>query len=437
MTKNLNFKWRGVFRLSATFLIASICLLACKKKVTTVGVHSIDPSEILQSGEIDTFTINTFTFQEDSIKTSNPLYALLGSYVDPVFGKVDASLYTQFALPSTNFNFEDFSAITIDSVVLGLAYRGFYGVQDAQTFEVYQITEDLSLDSTYYQFSSKAVNSTNLVVPGYEVITPNVNDVTVVGADTVESQLRLRLDNSLATSVFAEAENNPSTFQSQANFKSYFKGLHVKVNNPSQQANEGGVFYFSLNSSNSEVTIFYKQNGESKTYTLEINSSCADFNHIDFDMTGTAVANQIADSTLGNVSYYAQALNLRAAISLPNLSSIPKNAVIHKAMLYLPVQYQTGYKYQPTDRLFIKRAVNASGSEIDDLRIGAIYDDYFNHYAIDIRSYVQSVVWEKYENTYLLANPDLFNTSVNRMIFNGRNTNNKKKPKLVILYTTF
>jgi hypothetical protein len=437
MTKNLNFKWRGVFRLSATFLIASICLLACKKKVTTLGVNSIDPSEILQSGEIDTFTINTFTFKEDSIATSNPLYALLGSYVDPVFGKVDASLYTQFALPSTNFNFEDFSTITIDSVVLGLAYRGFYGVEDEQTFEVYQMTEGLSIDSTYYQFSNKTVNSTNLVVPGYETMIPSTTSITVVGADTVESQLRIRLDNSVGTNLFSEAENNSSTFESQENFKNYFKGLHVKVNNPMQQANEGGVFYFNLNSSNSELTIFYKQGGESKTYALEINSSCADFNHLDFDMTGTPVESQLADSTLGNVSYYAQALHLRAAISLPNLNSIPKNAVIHKAMLYLPVQYQMGYKYEPRDRLYLKRAVQMSGSEIEALGISAIYDEYFNHYAVDIRSYVQSVVWEKYENTYLLANPDLFNTSVNRMIFNGSNTNNKKKPKLVILYTTF
>jgi hypothetical protein len=41
------------------------------------------------------------------------------------------------------------------------------------------------------------------------------------------------------------------------------------------------------------------------------------------------------------------------------------------------------------------------------------------------------------EGTEIFITPQIFNASADRIIFNGVNTNNKNKPKLVLKYTEF
>src|SRR5574343_3312 len=165
--------WRKVFGLSATFLMALLISTSCKKKETSLGNDVLDPNSLLNSTQVDTFELTTFTIAEDSLISDNPAYGVLGSYNDPKFGKVDASFYTQFILSGTSPNFGDISTITVDSMMLGLQYVDFYGELSPQTVEVYQMTEDIYLDSTYYSFEHKNHSSTNLVMPGYGTFTPD------------------------------------------------------------------------------------------------------------------------------------------------------------------------------------------------------------------------------------------------------------------------
>ena len=74
------FTWRMVIRLSATFVFA--LFFSCKKKQTSIGSSSIDQNEILNSTQVDTFSLTTFTELEDSVITSSPPYSMLGSYND-------------------------------------------------------------------------------------------------------------------------------------------------------------------------------------------------------------------------------------------------------------------------------------------------------------------------------------------------------------------
>ncbi len=266
--------WRKVFGLSATFLITLLVVVACKKKESTLGNDVLDPNSLLNSSQVDTFQLTTFTIAEDSLISDNPAYAVLGSYNDPKFGKVEASFYTQVVLSGLNPNFGDISAITVDSLVLGLEYADYYGELSPQTVEVYQLTEKIDVDSTYYSFQDKAHSSTNLVVPGYETFTPTPNGETIIGEDTVDAQLRIRLNNSLATQLINESASGGTNYSSIDNFTSYFKGLYVKVNNGSQLSGKGAVFYFNLNDPLSKMTIYYTQAGEQKTFDFLINGMC-------------------------------------------------------------------------------------------------------------------------------------------------------------------
>lgn len=394
----------------------------------------MNPEDLLNSAQVDTFTLNTFSIAEDSLISDNPAYAVLGSYNDPKFGTVNANFYTQLRLSGLNPNFGDVSTITIDSVMLGLEYAGFYGEFSSQKVEVYEMTEAINIDSVYYSFSTKTTTSADLVEPGNGTFTPDPDGITVIGADTVDTQLRIKLKNALGTQLINEAASGGTNFTSNENFLSYFKGLHVRVNNASQLPGKGGVFYFNLNDPLSKMTVYYTQDGSQKTFDFLINSECADFNHVDIDNTGKPVQNVIDNPSSGQVEYYTQAFKSRAVVKMAGLKNLPTNAIIHKAELILPIQYQTGAKYLPPNELSVSAMING---KLSGIGVFGLYDYAFKHYTVDVRNYMQALVSGQISTDELILSPRLFITSAERVIFSGPYSTNKKKPKLVVTYTKF
>ncbi len=439
--------WRIVFRLSATFMFAMF--FSCKKKDTSIGSNSIDPNELLNSSQIDTFSLITYTKIVDSVITTSPNSALLGSYNDPVFGTCNAGFYTQLRLPADNPSFGDPSTIKIDSLVLGLQYSGIYGNATSQKFTVHQLTDSLGLKTTYYSFSTKSYSPENLVDPSKTTLKPDPYTPIVIDTAHVAAQLRLYLDTNLARTFINEASNNPSTFSSNDNFLNYFKGLYVGVDNGYQSSSTGGILYFNLFDPLSKMTIYYHQAGLNKTYDFLINTSCATFNNVAIDYSGTNIDNTFENSSAGLNEFYAQSLKSRAVIKIPGITNIPKKAVIHSAQLILPVEYQTGYVFSPGAQVSISTKLEKSGRLFN---IGSgTYDEVTKQFVVDLTSYVQAVASKLrfpitttsgtynalIEGAEIYITPLLFNTSADRIIFNGSNTLNKNKPKLTLKYTEF
>ncbi len=443
MNNNNLFKWRMVLKLSATFMLTIFFFTSCKKKDTSLGVNGIDQNELLNSVQIDTFSIFTSTVFEDSVITSGASIGLLGSYTDPKFGPVQAGFYTQFRLQSANPTFG--ADIKIDSFVLGLEYSSnkFYGDLSSQKFEVYQLNDSLGTASTYYSFTNKSISSKNLIDPNYEDIVPDPYTKTIIDTEPVNAQLRLYLDTNLARKLINESVDNATTFSSNENFLKYFKGLYIGVNNGVQASGKGAVLSFDLEDSQSKLTIYYHQGVDKKTFDLVINSSCAKYNKVDIQNPGNLIGNQS--------QFYAQAGKSRALIKIPGLKNLPKRAVIHEATLTLPIEYQTGSKYSPGSYVTIKTKFQGGGSSLYGLPELGIYDQYNKAFVLDLRNYVQHMVsGSRYiisvdgmnlealiEGTDIYITPQIFNSSSDRIIFNGVNTNNKNKPKLVLKYTEF
>jgi hypothetical protein len=436
MVNKQNIMWRKVFVLSATFLLALFIGVSCKKKDNKLGLNTLDENELLNSASVDTFSLVTFTIEDDSVITKNPAYAVLGSYNDPKFGPMEASFYTQLRLSGVNPNFGEISTITIDSVILGLEYGGYYGDFSALDLEVLEINEALSSDSTYYAFSTLGVNSTNLIEAGYETVVPDPDGVTVIGEDTVDTQLRIRLKNSLATTLINEAISGTS-FASNDAFLEYFKGLCVRTTNGTMPNGKGGVFYFNLNDPLSKMTIYYTQDATAKKYDFVINSSCVDFNHVEVNNTGKPVQTVINDTISGMTEFYAQSFKSRAVVQIPGLSNLPKKIVVHKAELYLPVQYQTGSKYSPGFDISVASRPESDPTSLTSIGVLGTYSEFQKHFKVDLRAYVQGVATGLAPNTELILSPRFFITSAERIIFNGPFTTNKKKPQLIITYTEY
>ncbi len=410
---------------------------SCKKKNFLNGKDVIEQDQLLNGVTVDTFDILTYSIADDSTITSNPVNVILGSYNDPKFGTFESYFYTQVRLAGLSPNLGDPSTIAIDSFVLAMNFVGFYGDLGAQTFEVYEMNEDLSLDSTYYSFTTKEVKAQNMVVSGQGTITPDPINNAIVGSDTVSPQLRIPLDTNLARTLINEATSGSATFSSNDLFKTYFKGIKVQTNNPPQSEGSGAILYFDLNNPASKITIYFRQDGLNKTLDFFINKECADFTHVDIQNSGKPIYQVLQDSTKGNIEYYAQAFKYRAVIQIPGLKNLSDKIVIHRADLILPVQYQTGYRFRPG--YSISAATKLSLTDLNYTNLGVLgdFDDAKKHFKLNLKNYTQAVVNGNIKNNGVIVAPRFFINSAERIIFNGKNTTNKNKPKFILTYTTY
>lgn len=426
-------KRKGVI-LSATFLLSIFLIFSCKKKESSLGLNSIDQNELLSSSGVDTFSLTTYSFIEDSIISDNMSAVMIGSYNDPVFGSFNSEIYTQIRMEAAGFDFGDPSLIAIDSLVLGLEYLGSYGDNGIQTIEVYELGEDLSIDSTYYSFQSKSLaTNTDLVVNGMGAIELDPSYITVIGNDTVNSQIRIPIDTNLGVAFLNEAATG-SAFIDNVSFQSYFKGLLIKTNNGSQASGTGGIFYVNLSDPQSKLTMYYKLDGVPKEFDFTITSSDADFNHVDLDASLTSVETVVNDTISGQNEFYAQCFGTKAVIECNGLNNIPANAVIHKASLILPISYQTGSSYAPSLNIAVATRLEEGSEDIFNINVIGSYSNFSKGYTFDLRNYIQAITNNDLTNNGLIF---YLGRTADRVIFNGPNSTNKEQPKLSILYSEF
>ena len=439
-------KWRRE-TLFAAFLLLPLLFTNCKKKDTTVGSAAFDPTELLLAGAVDTFTINTYTTIEDSITTRNPTFNLLGEMNDPIFGKISTSFYTQVRLVSANPDFGALSDIIVDSFVLAMRFGDHTGNYSEQTFEVYELQDAISSDTAvkFYEFSTLPLKQPlkNLVMPGKGTFKPDPLGEAVIDTLLVDPQMRLSLDTNFAKTLLNEAINGTS-FASNDAFIDFFKGFYIKTNNPTQAPGQGAIYSLDMRSSASKLTIYYRRlqqvNGVPtyvvKNYDFVINENCQSFNHVEFDRSGTKVSAADGNKVSGNTEFYAQAFGVRAVVEIPGLSNLPKTALIHKAVLDLPIQYQTASVYNPGLKVFFYNKLSEN-SKLSSVIYTPNVSEYTKSINTDMRGYVQDIVTGTITNKPIYISPLRSVTSMDRIVFNGRNTSNKMKPKLYVIYTEF
>ncbi|HHH49927.1 MAG TPA: DUF4270 family protein, partial [Saprospiraceae bacterium] len=146
-------------------LIASMLLLTACTKSTPIGSELIDQDQVELKFR-DDFKIIAKSINVDSVKTYGPQENeqlnsyLCGRYEDPVFGKVEASIFTQLALEGAML--PDFitkeGTVILDSVILSLVYDStkVYGDELAlpQKISIHTMFEALDRADTYYSNQS-------------------------------------------------------------------------------------------------------------------------------------------------------------------------------------------------------------------------------------------------------------------------------------------
>ncbi len=446
---------RKVATLSAIFFLYGIVLTGCKKKDQDFGLNVQPQGDQLNVDIIDTTELITYSTESDSIKTDEldgP--NMVGSYVDPYFGKLETSIISQIRLESA-IDFTEFSgsvdSLVVDSVVMYIALDGYFGDLDPQTFEVYQIAEDIFEDSTYYSNTPMTTQGNNLV-SGSGTLTPNPLNVGYVGNELTNMPiLRLPLSiNDVGWKIINESGNTTlDGNDGTGEFVEWYKGLMITTNNPSQAVNEGGIMYADMINEFSKVTIYYRDTSGTATehdtldFDLNFNGNCARFHQTNFDYTGSYVGAEIADSTLGQDVFFLQALGgVKGNIAIPNLENFIDSGkvVVNKAELILPFQYYALDNYFPPAQLYLTAVLDSTDSFLPDITesgSGGTPDFTTNTYTFNITRYVNGIFSGEYENDGLTLIASGSGITANRVVFNGQQSSNKDKPRLILTYTKY
>ncbi|MFO7722856.1 MAG: DUF4270 domain-containing protein [Bacteroidales bacterium] len=421
------------------FLLLITLFQSCKKD-DELGLDLIDlPGDRFGFGYNDTSTVIAYSVIEDSIQTSGVFLNLLGSYADPVFGRVTSGIYTQALLSTNNVSFG--TNPVGDSLVLTLQYNGYYGDSLAShRLKIYEIDQAavFSNDSVYYS---------NMTLPLGEllfdqVVTFNPKDSVELDGKKVQPLLKVNLGGTLMQRLLAESGG--ANLASNDAFRTFFKGLFITVEEKTATG-EGSIAYFNMNADLSRVTLYYHNSLDTLVYPFIINDQCAKFSHFDHAGYQHAELPLLNQDTLGiNPRLYLQAMaGVKIRVKLPHAESLKKDGAVAIGRAELVVKVDpadiTAATFKEPAKLAIAR-ISDEGKNVfisdfleGDQFQGGSWDATRSEYRFRVTRYMQDLLNGKFENHGLVLLVSGSSVLANRVAVLG-NTASEKNLRLEIVY---
>jgi hypothetical protein len=425
----LNSKFR-FFVISVTLLfLAFTVLFSCKKDPYEIGLDLLPPSDTVKVLSTDTCTVIAYSERVDSIATSNCSALSMGSLIDPVFGNSTISFCTQVQPSSSSVDFG--TDPVADSLILMLYYSGYYGdTTTQQNIRVYEVSEDLRIDSSYYSNRQVKVYPNLLSEMSFS---PRPNDSVKVGTATFGAHLRINLSKQSNYFVNKLLFGPASVYTSSALFNLFMKGLYIET----QPLNSGGALVnFNISASLSKMVMyFHNQTSDTLTYTYLINTGCARFLHIDHNSYVNAdqsLKQQVLnkDTLLGENMLYLQGLGgTRIKFRMPYMMNFSKNRkiAINDALLLMENPSNDTVLSPPSKIILIRDSSGYVGSVIDELEgsdyFGGNYNSSTKSYYFRLTRHIQKLITGYYSENrelYIQVNDPLSNIIYpNRVLING------------------
>lgn len=433
-------------------VLISLIMVSCTKEPDTIGLDVQPPSDHLGTNFTDTTQIIAYSMLEDSIVTSSLSQNVVGWVNDPYFGTMSAGFATQFNLPSRDVHFDNNPVL--DSVVLVVGYRGFYGdTTSGVNFKVYELSEDIYDDSSYYQNTNYPVYPKPLNYNPSLYYTTQISTPVISPTDTTGAQFRIRLSTRWGqTKIFNKS--GQSEISSNEQFKAYFKGLFITAEDA---RGLGHLVYLGINKSTTSGIYFYYHNDNetAQEFRLLVEDDCAranQYNHRNYSNASVQIRNQVLnhDLSLGaNQLYLHPGGGINTYVKFPTVREQFKNrrVVINRAELvitnlipnmkgfYVPAQITMAANSSTGTYLFLPDDAITEGSDY----FGGIYNSSTNEYRFRITRYIQHLINstdEDYGLTMFISGRAIYG---NRLIFAGYHPNislSKNKPfRLELSYT--
>jgi len=417
-------------------LLLPIILIKCSEP-SIIGLDIQPPSDQLNLIYVDTLTVEAYTFREDSVRTDKSLYYLVGSLADPVFGRSTASFSTQVNLPSSNISFP--ADVTVDSLVLSLVVRGYYGNDkyiNPLHVLVYETDDKLFPDSTYY--SNQILSKKALI--GSKTLIPNLKDSVFVDGAKFPPHIRIPLDKNLGKRFVEDAAMGKLANNNV--FTDYFKGIIVEA---LPFTTGGSIYYFDIISSATKMTLYYHTPEQTSSFTFLINDKCSRFNMFDHDygFSASDFQNQFANPGLPSEKLYLQSrAGTKINIHFPTIRNLidPYPLLVNKAELIFKIDETdiTNNIFPVPARLTLVK-YNKEGSYVfiadqTSTFFGGEYNASEKEFKFNITRHVQSILLENAEDYGIALLISGASTRGDRVILYGMQ-NSEKKPQLRLTYT--
>lgn len=424
---------------------------SCSKTTEKIGNGLLPESDHMAVSFTDTIELSCHAESIDSMATKGMTTILLGSMVDPVMGRTDASIFTQLHLSATNQRFG--AEPVVDSIVLQLAISGYYGdTTTLQTVHVYELADTLSSYSNYYQCSDVEVKPNDLA-NGFQFYPRPRTTGTVVGTDTLtHSIIRIPLDNSFGEQL---VQADSTLYDTPEQFKTFLSGLKICCEPVSQG---GAICYFYPTSNDITVLqLYYRESPDeesSRRFNFYITADDVYFNQYQHDYTlGSDLFTQQlveGDTSLGQQTLYLQSMGgIRSVIRFPNLRrwtegfDPQEHLVINEAKLILPASSilddSSVYK-APSSLALLSIQPDGTTALLPDYYegnnyYGGSYSSEQHNVVFRIGEYVQRVLSNKTdsEGLYLSINGAAFNAQ--RWIIAGPAADQEERMRCEIKYS--
>jgi hypothetical protein len=344
---------------TAVFLISLISWNCTKLDTTDIGSDQLPAVDNVNTFA-DTLLINSTQggFSDTQYVGKYEDYALGAITNDPLFGRTTANIYMQLKPSFYPFYFGNVGDTVynmVDSVVLCLKYKGFWGDSSVPiSLEVRQISDQPFKDSVAKENST--VYKPNVL--GAVLGTANINVLTIGnyikynnGRDSANNQIRIKLSASWAAQLFgrdsikSNAGNN--AFYNDSIYREFYNGIAVIATG----ASGNGLMYASLSDTSTKLEIHYKRKALGGTKVDSVYSSFR------FNPTLSATVRNYPISNAGNYilrsragfpvsnpasgeQYLQTSPGTYVSLNIPGLAAL-SNRIIHRAELIVE-QIPTG-----------------------------------------------------------------------------------------------
>ncbi|MBL7727907.1 MAG: DUF4270 family protein [Dinghuibacter sp.] len=343
-------------------VIAFVSLFTQCTKIdsTNLGQGLIPPVDGVNTFMTDTFTIVTENgiFNDSTRFTKDDPYMLGQLVTDPVFGRTDATIYTELK-PAFQFSWRNKkdsifgpAGTGYDSAFLNLAIansgsdRGIYGDSNSTiSFRVWAISDNTNFKKdSFYQVAVNPNIPVGTLIGTANVVPADLDNqrIAILKRDTLRTSniLRVRL-NAAGDAIMSDllSKDTTNVFKNDDNFRAHFKGFMIEPIGGGGNA----MLKVSLTDTKTRFEVWYRflNNGKVDTTfdSFAFNSfagqafRCASANYINRSTAGAPFLNYLtpgADSVMAIQS----APGTFATIRIPYVKSFP-NKLIHRAELII------------------------------------------------------------------------------------------------------
>lgn len=444
------------------FFLGFIVLLSCKKQEAdnVLGLDVQPENDLLGVTVSDSSSLVLYTQKVDSTRTYNDQYKYLGSTQDPIFGTINASIYTNFSITNNLTNVSFGPNAVLDSAEMIIRDLGTFNgdLNTPLNYEVFLLNEKINSEILYYTSSKFSKSNSKINVTNGKYVTRNNNRYLTIKLDPNFAQYILQTDANLT--------NNTA-------FQNAYKGFYITTASSSatlSPSNLGAIRTMDLGDELSGVKLYYHNSNSAsfkgeeflfsfrgidglRTNYINYNYSAAHYNLYD-QVTGAGTN----DTLKGNVNTYLNHFGgTRIRVYIPYINNFvdSQNVAINRAELIVNLDESLAppsvYYGTPGELALI--ASSSTGVEelvwdqletTDYIKYGGNYDVTNKRYVFNIARHMQKIITKKISNYgFYLVNANQSPSSVARrddrpyrVVFAGKN-NAAFKPVFKVTYIKF